>query len=179
MTRGTRHPAAIALLATLAACGGGQPPPAPQPDRSLPVTSPAFDDGETIPTRHTCDGADVPPPLEWTGLPDDAAEVAVLVEDLDAPGGVFVHWVAAGIDPSAAALTTDVAPPVEGANDFGTTGYRGPCPPEGDDPHRYVVTVFVADRPLDLPAGASAADLRAALDDTALARGQVTGRYGR
>lgn len=112
-------------------------------------------------------------------MPEEAVEVAAVVEDLDAPGGVFVHWVAARIDPTAPGLPEGAPPPVEGSNDFGTTGYRGPCPPEDDTPHRYVVTVYASDRRLDLPSTPSAGDLRAALQDTQVARGELTGRYGR
>lgn len=170
---------AAAVLGVLAGCGLGQPTTPQEPEHRLTVTSPAFDDGSPIPARHTCDGGDVPPPLEWSGMPEDAVEVAVLVEDLDAPGGVFVHWVAARIDPVTPGLPEASLSPLEGMNDFGTVGYRGPCPPEGDAPHRYVVTVFAADRRLDLPPAPSAKDLRAALRDAEVARGELTGRYGR
>lgn len=168
---------AACCVAVLPLVGCGGEPEAPE--RTLSVTSPAFTDGGTIPARHTCDGDGAPPPLQWSGVPDDAAELAVLMEDPDAPGDTFVHWVAAGVDPSAPGLEEDAAPRVAGTNDFGSTGYRGPCPPEGDDAHRYVVTVFAADATLDLPPGPTAGDLRAALRGHEIARGQLVGHYGR
>lgn len=167
---------AIAVL-TLVGCGEDE---AVQPEAAeLSVTSSAFDDGGEIPATHTCDGDDVSPPLAWSEVPEDAAELAVLMEDPDAPSEVFVHWVAAGIDPSGEGLAEAAAPPVEGANDFGEVGYAGPCPPEGDAPHRYEVTVFAVAEPLDLAEGASAEDLRAAMTEHVLAEGRLTGRYGR
>lgn len=106
-------------------------------------------------------------------------ELAVLVEDPDAPDEVFVHWVAAGIDPTAPGLGEGESPPVQGTNDFGDNGYRGPCPPPDDDPHCYIFTVVAADQALGLEAGASADDLREALQEVEVARGQLVGRYGR
>lgn len=171
--------ALLGVAVALSGCDGAEPVPPPEDGRALVVESPAFADGEAIPARHTCDGDDLSPPLAWSGVPPEAVELAVLVEDPDAPGGVFVHWVGAGIEPAAPGLAEGEAPPVAGANDFGSTGYRGPCPPPGDDPHRYVITVFAADRALELAAGASADDLRAALDGATVAHGQLVGRYGR
>lgn len=148
---------------------------------TIDVTSPAFDDGSAIPERHTCDGPDVSPPLRWSQTPPGAAEIAILMEDQDAPGGTFVHWVVAGVDPAAGGVDEGQAPPraVEGDNDFGDRGYGGPCPPPDDDPHRYVITVVAASEPLGLEPGGSADDLREALSDTALGQGQLAGTYGR
>ena len=165
------------LAAVLAACSGTTPPP--ELGRALEVVSPAIEDGGTIPDRHTCTDDDVAPPLSWDDVPEETAELAVLMEDTDAPGGTFVHWVAAGIDPTAGGLAEGETPPVEGTNGFASVGYRGPCPPEDDEPHRYVITVFAAERPLRLPPGASAQDLRAALDGAEIARGQLHGTYAR
>lgn len=170
---------ALAGLAALllASCSGTAPPP--EPGRALDVASPAIEDGGTIPDRHTCTGEDVAPPLAWRDVPAETAELAVLMEDPDAAGGTFVHWVAAGIDPADGELAEGQEAPVEGTNDFGSVGYRGPCPPEGDEPHRYVLTVLAVDRSLQLPPGASAQDLRAAVEGAELARGQLSGRYAR
>lgn len=179
-----RH--ALALLSTivmvvLAACGDDESalPADPAAPETLSVTSPAFEQGAEIPVAHTCDGADVSPPLAWEGVPDEAAELALLMEDPDAPGGVFVHWVAAGIDPAADGLEEGEAPPAAGRNDFDGLGYAGPCPPVGDEAHRYVITVFAVGEPLELTEGASAGELRAALGEAVLAEGELTGRYGR
>jgi Raf kinase inhibitor-like YbhB/YbcL family protein len=145
---------------------------------TISVTSPAFSDGDTIPQQYTCDGDDVSPPLAVRNVPSGAVELALLVEDPDAPGGTFVHWVAWGIDPGQADIAAGAPTPGSGKNGFGRTGYRGPCPPPGK-PHRYVFTVYALSERLDLDAGASADALRQAIDGKALATGSLTGRYGR
>lgn len=167
--------AAVAVL--LSGCDVDGPD---EPVTSVTVSSPAFDEGEPIPTEHTCDGEDVPPPLAWEGVPDDAAELAVIVSDPDAPGGEYVHWVVAGLDPAVGGLTDGVETGgVLGSNDFGELGWGGPCPPASDDAHRYVFTVYAAAEPLGLEEGTSAADVRAALEGRELARGQLVGTYDR
>jgi Raf kinase inhibitor-like YbhB/YbcL family protein len=168
-------------VVTLAgACGDDDDSPAVDAPAAITVTSPAFDDGATIPTRFTCDGEEVSPPLAWDGVPADAAELALLVEDPDAPGGTFVHWVVWGIDASAGGLDEGAVPgdASEGANETGESGYAGPCPPPGD-PHHYGFTVLALSEPLDLDAGATADDLRQAVEDSVLAQGMLTGLYGR
>lgn len=145
---------------------------------TITVSSTAFTDGGTIPRRYTCDGEDVSPPLRVAGIPSGTQELAVLVEDPDAPRGRFVHWVAWGLDPSTATLQQAATPPGTGTNGFGRRGYGGPCPPRGA-PHRYVFTVFALSRRLHLPPGASADQLRRAVADATIAEGRLVGRYGR
>lgn len=145
---------------------------------TITVSSTAFSEGGTIPRRHTCDGEDASPPLRFAGVPSGTQELAVLVEDPDAPRGTFVHWVAWGLDPSTTTLDEGATPPRTGTNGFGRRGYGGPCPPRGT-PHRYIFTVFALARRLDLPPGASADQLRAAVGRAAIAEGRLTGRYGR
>jgi Raf kinase inhibitor-like YbhB/YbcL family protein len=145
---------------------------------TIRVTSTGFADGGDIPQVYTCDGQDVSPPLSFTDVPAGTQELALLVEDPDAPGGTFVHWVAWGIDPSKAALAEGESPPGAGTNGFGRRGYGGPCPPKGA-PHRYVFTVFALSRRLDLAAGASAQDLRRAMAGGVVAEGRLVGRYAR
>ncbi|BFU44780.1 YbhB/YbcL family Raf kinase inhibitor-like protein [Krasilnikovia sp. MM14-A1004] len=167
------------LTGLMAGCGGSSPGPATSAAAmSIAVTSSAFADGGDIPARHTCDGADVSPPLTVAGLPSGVRELALLVEDPDAPHGTFVHWVAWGIDPAGAGLAEGEKPPGAGTNGFGHSGYGGPCPPRGPA-HRYVFTVYALSRPAGARAGASAADLRTAIDGAVLAEGTLTGRYAR
>jgi Raf kinase inhibitor-like YbhB/YbcL family protein len=108
-------------------------------------------------------------------------ELAVLCEDPDAPRGTFSHWVLAGLQPTAPGLAEGEHPAgvVEGRNDFGEEGYSGPQPPVGDDPHRYLFQVFAASAPLSLVTGASAEDLRRALEGKELASGTLVGTYQR
>jgi Raf kinase inhibitor-like YbhB/YbcL family protein len=174
--------AAIAL-AVLGGCGGddtveGPPPEAPA---TIQVSSEAFADGDAIPARYTCEGEDVSPALAWTGVPDEARALALLVEDPDAPDGTFVHWTLFDLPPDSAGLSSGVVPAGarEGENSFGDGGYGGPCPPEDDEPHRYVFVVYALDAALGLDAGATPSDVRAAIGRHAIARGELTGRFGR
>ncbi|OIJ96221.1 hypothetical protein BIV25_18720 [Streptomyces sp. MUSC 14] len=147
----------------------------------MTVTSTAYAGGGTIPRRFTCDGADVSPPLAVTGVPARTASLALLLQDLDAPHGTFTHWLAWDIGRGTARLAAGERPPgaTEGRNGFGRTGYGGPCPPRGDRPHRYVLTVYATDRRPALSPDATPADLHKALTGHTLAEGTLTGRYGR
>jgi Raf kinase inhibitor-like YbhB/YbcL family protein len=173
---------AALLGVAVGACGGDkvEGPPPSAPDR-IRLTSPAFAPGGSIPERFTCDGEDVSPPLRWSGVPAAARSLALLLEDPDAPGGTFVHWTLFALPPSSAGLSAGDVPADarEGENSFGEQGYRGPCPPEGDEPHRYVFVLYALRSALDLDAGASPSEVRAAVGDRALARGRLTGRFGR
>jgi Raf kinase inhibitor-like YbhB/YbcL family protein len=146
---------------------------------ALSLTSPAFQHGGEIPTRHTCDAEDLSPALVWSGVPEGTRSLALVVDDPDAPVGTFTHWVAWGIDPAAEMLEEGQSAPVEGANDFGATGYRGPCPPPGHGPHRYSFRLHAVDTELDLETGASKADLERSLEEHVLADAELVGRYER
>ena len=148
---------------------------------TITLRSPAFGDGDTIPRVHTCDGEDVSPPLEWSGVPSDTAELALVVEDPDAPGGTFVHWVLWGLDAGLPGLAQGQVPAGarEGRNDFGRIGWGGPCPPRGSEPHHYVFTLLALSEPLAVEAGASADRVKRAAEGKVLAAGRLTGRYGR
>ena len=143
------------------------------------LASSVFEDGEAIPSRHTCEGSDVSPPLAWTAPPDATTSVALVVDDPDAPGGTFTHWLAWGIDPDAGALAEGEGAPVEGRNDFGSSGYRGPCPPPGHGPHRYSFRLHALDGELDLQPGAEKAELERALEGRTLAVAELLGTYER
>jgi deoxyribonuclease V len=147
------------------------------PDFSL--TSDAFVGGDEIPTRYTCEGADVSPPLAWSDLPEATKSLALIVDDPDAPGGTFTHWLGWGIDPSASGFGEGEGAPVEGRNDFGSTGYRGPCPPPGHGPHRYSFRLHALDGDIDVPAGAEKAEVERALEGRTLAVAELAGTYER
>jgi len=170
-----------AAVAVLAGCGGDETAdePLPKPPGRLVLESPAFRDGGSIPAKFSCDGEEVSPPLEWRRVPAEARELALVVEDPDADG--FVHWTVLAIPTSATRLDTGALPPgaVETENSFGARGWGGPCPPEGDEPHRYVFALYALRRALGLGADAGADEVRSAIADAALARGVLTGRFGR
>ena len=138
-----------------------------------------------IPPKFTCQGEDVSPALSWDGLPAGAASLALLCEDPDAPGGLWVHWVAydlpAGLDglPEAVPKRPDVpGGGRQGVNDFGRVGYGGPCPPFGPA-HRYYFRLYALDRKLGLPASASRADVVRAMEGHVLGQAELMGRYQR
>lgn len=144
----------------------------------MQLTSGAFAHGEPIPMRHTCDGDDASPPLAWSDVPAEAGSLALLVDDPDAPGDSFTHWSAWGLDPGAGGHGEGEAAPVEGRNDFGSTGYRGPCPPPGK-PHRYVFRLHALAGDLDLELGSHRRDFEQALASRVLATAELLGTYRR
>ena len=172
----------LLALVGLAACSSGGAAPGAEravPDR-LAVASPAFAAGAAIPARFTCRGADRSPPLRWSGVPSGTVEVALVVDDPDAPGGTFVHWLLTGVAPATTALAEGAPPP--GArqlrNSAGTAAYAGPCPPSGP-PHRYRFTVYALSRHPGVAAGASPGAAVAAIQAAASARGRLVGTFGR
>jgi Raf kinase inhibitor-like YbhB/YbcL family protein len=144
------------------------------------LRSPAFEDGQPIPRRHTCEGDDVSPALEWTAPPAAARSLALVVEDPDAPRGTFTHWLAWGIAPDAAGLAEGRRAPIEGRNDFGARGWRGPCPPPGHGPHRYIFRLAALDTTLDdLAPGGGAREVDEAVSSHVLAAAELIGTYER
>jgi Raf kinase inhibitor-like YbhB/YbcL family protein len=144
------------------------------------LTSSAFDEGQPIPGKHSCDGEDRSPPLSWTSIPDGTQSVALVVHDPDAPSGDFVHWLAWNIDPQSAGIDEGVPAPLEGTNGFGRTGYAGPCPPPGHGPHRYFFELYAVDTDLDLlQPGAAREQLEKELEGHVLAETRLMGTYER
>jgi Raf kinase inhibitor-like YbhB/YbcL family protein len=135
-----------------------------------------------MPTDSTCSGRDLSPQLMWTGG-SQAQEYAITLIDRDAPGGRFVHWVVWGIPGSEQGVAPGALPAgaVDGRNSFGSTGYRGPCPPSGEPPHRYVFTVYALSQPRadQLKSGATLDQLVQAINGYVLADGSLSGTFGR
>ena len=147
----------------------------------LTLTSPAFQEGEYIPRRHTCDGEDTSPLLEWLHVPDSTRSFALILDDPDAPGGSFTHWLLWNIPASCQSLPEGVRDiGVAGRNDFQFDGYGGPCPPPHHGDHRYFFTLTALEvESLDLPGGARRAQVDAAIKPHTVARTQLMGRYQR
>jgi Raf kinase inhibitor-like YbhB/YbcL family protein len=144
--------------------------------QSLTVTSSAFRANEAIPPEYTCEGAQVPPPLTWSTAPKATRSIAIFVEDPDAPGKTFTHWLVTGIPPATRSLPVGGALPdgaVASKNDKGSAGYSGPCPPTGR--HHYHFHVYALENTIPPPGGKS--DFQSAIDGHILAEGELIGLY--
>lgn len=152
---------------------------------TLSISSTAFDDGERIPAKYTCQGQDISPPLKWSRVPSQSQSLALIVDDPDAPSSVFTHWVIFNLPadslglpeavPSASKLASGA---LQGRNDFCQAGYGGPCPPPGY-PHGYRFTLYALDKQLDLKAGSTKKQVLDSIKGHILAQGQLTGTYQR
>jgi Raf kinase inhibitor-like YbhB/YbcL family protein len=150
----------------------------------MELKSPAFSQGQAIPSNYTCDGKDVSPPLTWTETPPGTKSFALIVDDPDAPMGTWVHWVVYNLPPALRqlpeAFPTDARlsdGTVQGKTDFGGTGYGGPCPPSGT--HRYFFKLFALDAVLRLPPASTAQQLQESLQGHILGEAQLMGTYGK
>ena len=147
----------------------------------IKLRSPAFDHQAEIPRRHAHHSDNVSPALEWSGVPEGAAELLLLCEDPDAAGGTFLHWLVTGIDPSTTGVGENEIPQGgrEWLNDFREVGWGGPQPPFGDRHHRYIFRVYALSRPVELPRRPSADDVHEAIRDIVIASGELVGLYER
>jgi Raf kinase inhibitor-like YbhB/YbcL family protein len=150
----------------------------------IKLTSTAFKDGGMIPTKYTCDGADVSPPLEWSGAPQTTKSLALICDDPDAPGKTWVHWVVFNLPASRTSLPENVPSQEtiagggkQGMNDFNKIGYGGPCPPSGT--HRYFFKIYALGAELNLDSSTTKDQLVQAMKDYILAQGELMGRYKR
>jgi Raf kinase inhibitor-like YbhB/YbcL family protein len=176
---------AVAAALALGACGGGGTVSgsASSVPNTMKLTSPVFRDGAPLPKQFTCDGklGGVNPPLDWSKRPHDTKSQALVVEDPDAPGGTYVHWTLWRMMARTNGLQADI-PPIglpQGKNSAGKTGYAPPCPPKGDAPHHYEFTVYALREPIDAKPGTPPGDVIGKIERAALARGTLTGTYGR
>jgi Raf kinase inhibitor-like YbhB/YbcL family protein len=160
---------AIALVTLASFAAGGA---------RMKITSSAFHEGGNIPPKFTCDGGDSSPPLQIAEVPSGAKSLVLVADDPDAPSGLFTHWIEWNISPQTNAIAEGSAPNgVQGTNDFGKSGYRGPCPPSGT--HRYYFKIFALDRELNLPSGAKRNQLDTAMKGHVVAQGELMGRYAK
>lgn len=146
--------------------------------QKMEIESASFGSNQPIPKKHTCDGEDRSPALSFTGAPKGTKSFALIVDDPDAPSGTFTHWVGWNIDPERTTLSEGEQIKLEGVNDFGKIGYRGPCPPRGN-PHRYFFKIYALDTLLNLPKGSSKGALEKAMDGHILGKGELVGTYQR
>lgn len=144
----------------------------------LRISSPAFSGHRAIPERHTGDGEDTSPPLEWTGVPEGTKAFAVVVHDPDAPlVDGFTHWVAYGIPGDRTGLPEGGGDVTSGNNSFGNAGYNGPAPPPGHGPHHYYFWVYALDDDLNLEPGLDRRALLERIEDHVIEQARVIGTY--
>src|SRR5215207_4010971 len=172
----------LALAASVMSCGGGSSTDekaVPDAPSEITVSSSAFQDGQPIPARFTCEGDGEAPPLSWKGVPDDAAALALVVDDPDAPGGTYVHWVVLDMPVETPGLEDGALPTgaVEAKNSAGRAGYAGPCPPSGT--HHYRFTIYAMSAPTGLDADAGLDKALAAIEASATAQGRLVGTYAK
>ncbi len=146
---------------------------------ALKISSQAFVHNGYIPARYTCDGNDINPPLEIANVPAEAKSLALIVDDPDAPIGMWVHWVAWNIDPATREIAEDNIPrsAMQGKNDWKRNSYGGPCPPSGV--HRYFFKIYALDTKLTLGTGTTKKELEKAMQGHVLANAELIGLYKR
>lgn len=178
---------AIALCALgpvlLAGCGSSDNTvsgEAPNPPQTIELKS-SFANGGSLPSKFTCDGRGVSPALSWKGAPGKTKQYALLVEDPDASGGTYVHWSLIDISAAVRSIAQGTTPvgSEQGANSAGRNDYAPPCPPEGDEPHRYVFNIYALDQSIQLGQGAAPEIVRQGVRERAIAGGQLTATYSR
>lgn len=148
------------------------------------LTSSAFSQGSAIPTRYSCDGEDVSPPLRWSEPPAEAEALALIMDDPDAPAGTWDHWILFNLPAGAGELAEGIEAvetredgSVHGANSWGRLGYGGPCPPGGT--HRYFFKLYALDQPIELGPGTSKGGLLSAMEGHILEQVELMGTYER
>ncbi|MFO0956652.1 MAG: YbhB/YbcL family Raf kinase inhibitor-like protein [Isosphaeraceae bacterium] len=176
------------LAGFLIGCGSGAPDDPPG-EPAIHLESPAFGEEQAIPRAHSCDGPNVSPPLAWSGVPDEARSLVLICEDPDAPLGTWCHWILYDVPPRIRELRQDLPTGVripltpegpavrQGVNDFGNTGYGGPCPPSGT--HRYVFHLYALDEPPVLPESPKRSQVLQAIRGHVVATGKLVGLYSR
>ncbi len=150
----------------------------------IKIESTVFDEGEPIPTKYTCSGVDISPPLEWNYIPENTVSIAIICEDPDAPRGIWSHWVIFNLPADTMNLPEHVMGreildngAVQGLNDFGKVGYGGPCPPSGK--HRYYYKIYALNVKLDLSPQTTRKSFLEAINGHILDQGQIMGTYTR
>ena len=183
--------AAIVLSACLTiACYGNTEETAefdPESSRiaTIEISSPSFVDGGDIPVEYTCDGRNISPALRWSDVPSSTRSIAIIVDDPDAAGHIFRHWSVYNVPSGTRSLNAERPSTTElknstrqGQNDFGDTGYNGPCPPKGQR-HEYVFFIYALSEQLELEENPSPTQVSAALRGKVLGTGSFSGMYAR
>ena len=168
----------IILLLLLAGCASSVEQPAipDQEVNSMKISSTAFEHDGIIPSKYTCDGEDINPPLKIDDIPKGTKTMALIVDDPDAPVGTWDHWIVWNIPPTPH-IGEHSIPGLQGTNDFKKLPYGGPCPPSGT--HRYFFKIYALDAELSLQEGADKDDLESAMKGHVLGQAELIGKYSR
>ena len=147
--------------------------------KQMTITSPQFEDKGAIPSKYTCDGDNINPPLAFNNIPVDSRSLALVVEDPDAPGKTWIHWIVFNINPTITFIDAKSVPSrsTEGVTDFGKVGYGGPCPPNGT--HRYHFKLYALDTTLDQTEDITRNELTKAMEGHILSQAELVGLYSR
>ena len=145
----------------------------------MKLTSPVFQPNQPIPSKYTCDGDNINPPLKIADVPGTAKSLALIMDDPDAPAGNWDHWLVFNIDPQTTEIAENSVPDgvIQGKTDFGDNKYGGPCPGQGQ--HRYFFKLYALDANLDLKEGATKAEIEQAMDGHILDQTELVGIYQR
>lgn len=145
----------------------------------MKIESPVFDHKKEIPSKYTCDGEDINPPLTFKNIPQNTKSLTLIVDDPDAPKGIWTHWLLWNINSETKEIRENVLPhgAIQGKQSWGKAGYGGPCPPSGT--HRYSFKLYALDTKLDLPPEADKAQLERAMEGHILANAELIGLYSR
>jgi len=144
---------------------------------NMKISSPAFQNNETIPARYTCDSDNINPPLYFEDVPEGTKSLVLIVDDPDAPSSTFLHWLVFNIPPETKLIEENSVPlgAKLGKNDFGKIGYGGPCPPYGI--HRYYFKLYALNKELDLAEGSLLSEVLAAMKNNVLGESYLIGLY--
>lgn len=147
----------------------------------MEITSPVFKNNETLPVKYTCEGDNINPPLKISGTPENAKSLILIVDDPDAPAGLWTHWTAWNIDPKTTEISENSVPinSVEGITSFGNIGYGAPCPPKNSGTHRYFFKIYAIDHTLDLPTSITAEELYKTIEPSIVDKAEIIGLYSR
>jgi hypothetical protein len=145
----------------------------------MQIKSPSFENNQSFPSKYTCDGEGINPPLQISEVPEGTKSVALISDDPDASSGDFVHWLVWNINPQVSEIAEGSVSEgaVEGTTDFGDRGYGAPCPPSGS--HHYYFKVYALDIELDLPSSTTKKDLEKAMEGHVLDKAELVGVYSR
>lgn len=171
----------IVLTCTITACLPNQEKQADLTIKNInmKLTSSAFEPNQKIPNQYTCDSENINPPLQIAEVPQNAKSLVLIMDDPDAPAGIWVHWTVWNIDPQTNEIPENSVPAnaIEGVTSFGNTGYGGPCPPSGE--HRYFFKLYALDKTLELSANTTKAQLEQAIQGHVLDSVELIGLYSR